>query len=226
MRSDGDWRALAQTLGSAALGVGLGLGVLILGFFISRATLGESTTASTSTSTPARTATATATPRPSTPAPSPTPTPSPTRSPAPTPDPLVVQAFTGQGLRLAALYVPANYTLVAPISGKVRIETYQYLGGEIRTGTNDPSQPTFPYLYVSSADREVKLRPAALGRDVQLLVNDGDTVTAGAPLLRTVTAGFSSWATFYDKNVIAQIVASVKELPSGAEVDPVPVFRR
>jgi biotin carboxyl carrier protein len=226
VRTDGDWRSLLQTLGSAALGVGLGLGVLLLGFFISRATLGESTTASTSTASPA--SAVTATPRPSAPAPTaaPTPTPPPTPIPTPTKDPMVVTAFRGQGLSLAALTVPAGYTVTSPIVGKVRIEMYQYLSGEIRRDSNDPSQPIFPYLYVESSDRQIKLRPGALDRDIQLLVKDGDTVVLGQTLFRTLTTGPSSWRTFYDASVTAQVVASVAALPSGTEVDPVPVFRK
>jgi biotin carboxyl carrier protein len=225
VRSDGDIRSLLQTLGSAALGVGLGLGVLILGFFISRATLGESTTASTSTATPARTATAT--PRPSTPAPTIAPTPAPpTTPPAPTKDPMVVTAFRGQGLSLAALTVPAGYTITSPIVGTVRLEMYQYLGGEIRRDSNDSSQPTFPYVYVESSDRQIKLRPGALDRDIQLLVKDGDTVVLGQGLFKTVSTGASSWRTFYDASVTAQVVASASTRPGGTEVDPVPYFRK
>jgi biotin carboxyl carrier protein len=226
VRHDGDWRSLLQTLGSAALGVGLGLGVLVLGFVISRATLGESTTVSTSSASP-RIA-ATATPRPSTPGPTlaPTPPPAPTPVPTPTKDPMVVTAFRGQGLSLAGLTVPAGYAITSPIVGKVRLEMYQYLDGQIRRDSNVADQPTFPYVFVESSDRQIKLRPGALDRDIQLLVKDGDTVVLGQTLFKTLTTGASSWQTFYDASVTAQVVASVAALPSGTEIDPVPVFRK
>ena len=224
MRSDGDLRSLLNTLGSAALGVGLGLGVLILGFFISRATLADSTTVVTSSSIPGASRSTATSPRPSSPAP--TVTPAPTPPPTPTKDPIVVTAFRGQNLSLAAITIPAGYTVTSPIVGRVRLEMYQFLGGEIRRDSNDPSQPTFPYVYVESYDRQIKLRPAALDRDIQLLVKDGDTVVLGQGLFTTITTGASSWRTFYDASVTAQVVASVATLPGGAEVDPVPVFRK
>ena len=43
MPEDGDLRSLLQTLGSAALGIGLGLAILGGGFLISRMTLADST---------------------------------------------------------------------------------------------------------------------------------------------------------------------------------------
>jgi len=227
MRGDGDLRSLLNTLGSAALGVGLGLGVLILGFFISRATLGESTTVATTTAAPGASRTATATPRASSPAPTVAPTPAPpTPQPAPTKDPMVVTAFRGQGLSLAALTVPSGYTLTSPIVGKVRIEMYQYLDGEIRKDSNAADQPNFPYIFIESSDRQIKLRPGAIDRDVQLLVKNGDTVVLGQALFKTLTTGASSWRTFYDSSVTAQVVASAAALPSGSELDPVPFFRK
>lgn len=212
-----DQRPLAQTLSSAVVGIALGLGILGLGFLVSRATLPESAVVAATTSTPF--ATPVVTPRP-TPSPSPTPTPKPTE----TPDPMVVSAFTGQGLRLAAITIPAGYTFRAPIAGKVTIALYQYVDGEIKTGVTD--QPSYPYIFIRSADRELKLRPGAVDRDIQMIVKDGDTVEVGAPLFKTLTAGASSWATFYDSGVKAQIVASAVAEPSGTEIDPVPVFKR
>ena len=227
MRSDGDVRSLLQTIGSAALGVGLGLGVLVLGFLISRATLDESSAVATTTTSPGASRIGTTSARPSTAAATIAPTVAPpTPQPAPTKDPMVVTAFRGQGLSLAALTVPAGYTVTSPIVGKVRIEMYQYLDGEIRKDSNVPDQPNFPYVFVESSDRQVKLRPGALDRDVQLLVKEGDTVVLGQALFKTLTTGASSWRTFYDASVTAQVVASVAALPSGTGIDPVPVFKK
>jgi hypothetical protein len=220
VRENGDLRSLLQTLGSAALGIGLGLAVLVGGFVISRMTLADSTVVASgapATATVAPTVRASAITRP---------TVAPTATPVPvaTPDPMVVTAYQGQGLRLAALTIPANYTVVSPIAGTVRIELYQYVNGAIVTGATD--QPTYPYIFVTSADRLIKLRPAAVDRDVKLLVKDGDTIAAGGGLFTTLTTAASSWQTFYDKNVTAQVIASVNAQPSGNELDPVPVFKK
>jgi hypothetical protein len=137
-----------------------------------------------------------------------------------------VTAYSGQGLRLAALTIPANYTLTSPIAGRITIVTYQFVDGEIRTGADSAGVPSYPYIFVRSADREVKIRPGAIDRDVQLLVKDGDTVGVGTPLFKTITSGASSWKTFYDGNLSAQVLVSVTAQPSGAEVDPVPLFKR
>lgn len=214
-----DQRPLAQTLGSAAVGIVLGVAILGLGFLVSRVTLPESTVAAATTTSPLA---AIPTPKPvvATPTPSPTATPKPTE----TPDPMSVSGFTGQGLRLAAITIPAGYTFRAPFAGKVTIATYQFVDGEIKTGVTD--QPSYPYIFIRSADREVKIRPGAIDRDIQLIVKDGETVEVGAPLFKTLTTGASSWATFYDGSVTAQVVASAVAEPSETEIDPVPVFKR
>jgi biotin carboxyl carrier protein len=224
VREDGDLRSLMQTLGSATLGIGLGLAVLGGGFLISRMTLADSTVVAsgapaTATVPSTARATATASARATVPA-------SATPVPVPTPDPMVVTAYQGQGLRLAALTIPANYTVTSPIAGKVTVALYQYVDGEIRSGTNIADLPSYPYVFIRSADREVKLRPGALDKDVKLLVKDGDTIAAGGGLFTTLTTGASSWQTFYDRNVTAQVIASVTAQPSGNEVDPVPVFKK
>lgn len=223
MRDDGT-RSLLGTFGSGALGIGLGLAILGLGFLVSRIALPDNVVEA-SISTPAASAvrSAASSARPATTAPSAAPTAA-TPVPSPTSDPMSVAAFQGQGLRLAAITIPAGYTFTAPIAGKVSISLYQYVNGEIRQGVAD--QPSYPYIFVRSADRELKLRPAAVDRDVQLLVQDGDTIAAGAALFKTVTTAPSSWSLFYDKSVTAQVVASAIALPSGSEVDPVPLFQR
>ena len=229
MRDDGDMRSLVQTLGSAALGVGIGVGILVAGFLVSNLTLAQSTTTLAAgtgviVATPARTAPSAA----ATAAPTVAPTVAPTATPVPTPtkDPLLVTAYTSQGLRLAALGMPVGYTLTSPIAGTVTVIVYQFIDGEIRSGADLQDRPSFPYVLIRSSDREIKLRPGALDKDVQIMVKDGDTIAAGAPVFRIVGPGASSWATFYDKAVTAQVIASVTSRPQGTEVDPVPVFRR
>ena len=232
MRDDADMRTLAQTIGSAALGVGIGVGILVAGFYVSNLTLAQSRTTlaagtGVTVATPARSAT-TAPSAAATAAPSVAPTVAPTATPVPTPtrDPLTVAAYSGQGLRLAALTMPAGYTMTSPIAGTITVIVYQFIDGEVRSGANLADRPSFPYVLIRSSDREIKLRPGALDKDVQLIVKDGEAIAAGAPVLRIVGTGPSSWATFYDKAVTAQVMASVTARPQGTEVDPVPVFRR
>jgi hypothetical protein len=234
MRESDDVRSLMQTLGGAALGVGIGLGILVAGFFVSNIALSSKPIVATTSNAPGI-----ATPQPASPSPTtragtasstatPAPTPAPTATPAPTttPDPMVVTGFSGQGLRLAALTIPAGYTMTSPIAGRVSIVTYQYIDGEIRTGAEATGQPSFPYIFIRSADREVKIRPGALERDIQLIVKDGDTVGAGSALFKTVTTGASSWRTFYDNGILAQVVVSVTQQPANIDLDPVPVFKK
>lgn len=220
-------RSVFGTVGSGVLGIGLGLGILGIGFAVSRVVLPESAVAATSVSV-APSALRSVTPTQARPTAVPTTSaavaPTPTVRPSPTADPMVVSAYQGQGLRLAAIKIPAGYTMTAPIAGRVSIALYQFVDGAIRTGVAD--QPSYPYIFVRSADREIKLRPGAVDKDIQLLVKDGDTVTVGAPLFKTITEGASSWATFYDGNVTAQVVVSAIALPSGVETDPVPLFKR
>lgn len=226
-----------QTLGSAAIGVGIGLGILVAGFIVSNITLGATPVVATTTGTsipiplatraasPTAASTASA-PVSASPARIPTPAPTPTPTPTVTPDPLVVTAYSGQGLRLAALTIPSGYTVNSPIAGRVTIKVYQFIDGGIREGAESAGVPNYPYIFVRSADREVKLRPGAVDRDVQLLVKDGDVVAAGQPLFKTVSAGASSWKTFYDAAVNAQVLVSATAQPAGTEVDPVPLFKR
>lgn len=153
---------------------------------------------------------------------SPTSTASPSASP--TRDPLAVVAYVNGGRRFAALTAPVGYTLMSPISGTVSVAVYQLLGGDIRVGSNVPSEPFYPYVTITSADVRLVLRPGALKDDVELLVKDGDTIRAGAPLFRIVGRGASSWRAFYDRTLTAQVLASVTARPSGVELDPIALF--
>jgi hypothetical protein len=227
-----------RTIGNASVGVGLGMSVLGVAFVVSQFAAGQGSV-SLSRGLPEATASSViaiaATPTPS--APSSTPTVAPTASAAPTdppstatptptpiPEALTVTAYSNAGKRYAALHAPVDYIYRAPIAGTVRVQLYQLIGGEVRVGSNVSSLPFFPYVTVSSADRRVIFRPGALNDDTQMLIKDGERAEPGTPLFKTVGEGASSWRTFYDRGVTANVIASVAALPSGAELDPVAFF--
>ncbi len=236
-------RSALRTVGNASIGVGLGISVLGVAFVVSQFAAGQGSV-SLSTATPAATASsaialaATPTPQPSSPptptaAPTSSPTPvptdtpptaTPTPSPTPSPAAMTVTAYASSGKRYAALRAPVDYVYVAPVAGTVRVQLYQLIDGEVRVGSFVPSLPFFPYVTLSSADRRIIYRPGALNADTEMLIKDGERVEVGNPLFRTVGEGASSWRTFYDRGVTANVIASVAALPSGAEIDPVAFF--
>jgi hypothetical protein len=134
---------------------------------------------------------------------------------------MTITAYANGGKRYAALRAPVDYIYLAPIAGTIRVQLYQLIEGEVRVGSNVTSLPFFPYVTVSSADRRVIFRPGALNADTQMLIKDGERAEPGTPLFKTVGEGASSWRTFYDRGVTANVIVSVAMLPSGAELDPV-----
>jgi hypothetical protein len=237
VRVSAELRSALQTIGNASIGVGLGMSVLVIAFVVSQYATGQGTStrsAATAAATPSMPlAVATASPAPP-PTPSTALSPSPlavptdppfTATPTPAPPPstalLSVTAYTSGGKRYAALSAPIGYVYLAPIAGAVQVRVYQLINGEVRLGSNVPSLPFFPYVTLESADRRVIYRPGALNTDTQLLVKDGERAEPGTPLFKTVGDGASSWRTFYDRSVTANVIASVAALPSGAELDPV-----
>jgi len=232
-------RSALQTIGNAAVGVGLGVSVLGIAFVVSQFAAGQGSVAQ-ATSSPASPAvsaaaialvTATPTPPPATASPSPTAaptatpaTPTPTQVPSATADPMTATAYSNSGKRYAALRAPIGYAYTAPFAGTVTVRRYQLIDGQVRVDSIFPGLPYFPYVTLESADRRVIFRPGALDVDTVLIAKDGDRVAAGAPLFKTIGEGASSWRTFYDRGVTANVIASVAALPSGAELDPVPFF--
>jgi hypothetical protein len=234
-------RLALRTIGNASIGVGLGMSVLGGGFVVSQFAAGQGTI-SLSRGTPEVTASsvialaATPTPPPpslSTPtavptaSPSTAPTnPSPTATPSPTPshEGMTITAYASGGKRYAALRAPVDYIYLAPIAGTIRVQLYQLINGEVRVGSNVTSLPFFPYVTLSSADRRIILRPGALNDDTQMLIKDGERAEPGTPLFKIAGEGASSWRTFYDRGVTANVIVSVAALPSGAELDPVAFF--
>lgn len=236
-------RSALRTIGNASIGVGLGMSVLGIAFVVSQFATGQGSVA-LSTPTPAATASSlvrlagtptppptppTPTPVPSSPPPSASPTdppPSATPTPPPTasPEAMTVTAYASGGKRYAALRAPVDYVYLAPIAGTVRVQLYQFIEGEVRVGSFVPSLPFFPYVTLQSADRRIIFRPGALNADTQMLIKDGERAELGTPLFKTVGDGASSWHTFYDRGVSANVIASVAALPSGAELDPVAFF--
>jgi len=106
----------------------------------------------------------------------------------------------------------------------VTVRRYQFISGEVRVDSIVPGLPFFPYVTLESADRRIIFRPGALNVDIAVSVKDGDRVTSGAPLFKVIGDGASSWHTFYDRGVTANVIVSVVALPSGAELDPVAFF--
>ena len=148
----------------------------------------------------------------------------PTPAPGATPEPLTVFAYNSGGKRYAALRTPVGYVCLAPIAGTVQVRVYQLIDGEVRVGSNVPSLPFFPYLMLESSDRRIIYRPGALDADTQLLVKDGEPTEPGTPLFKIVGEGASSWRTFYDRGVTANVIVSVSAAPSGVELDPLALF--
>jgi hypothetical protein len=235
-------RLALRTIGNASIGVGLGMSVLGIAFVVSQFAAGQGTI-SLSRGTPEATASsvialaATPTPPPASSTPTAIPTESPSQAPTdppstatPTPSPtpsqetMTVTAYANSGKRYAALRAPVDYIYLAPIAGTIRVQLYQLINGEVRVGSNVTSLPFFPYVTLSSADRRIIFRPGALNDDTQMLIKDGERAEPGTPLFKIVGEGASSWRTFYDRGVTANVIASVAALPSGAELDPVAFF--
>jgi hypothetical protein len=224
-------RSALQTVGNAAIGVGLGMTVLGIAFVVSQFAAGQgiiarATTSPALVSAPAPTTATAPTPISST-ATSPTAataapsTATPTPSSSTTPDPLTATAYSNSGRRYAALRAPVGYTYRAPFAGTVQIRMYQLIEGEVRVGSNVTSLPFFPYITLESADRRIVYRPGALNADTELLAKDGERAEPGTALFKTVGEGASSWRTFYDRGMTANVILSVAQLPGGAELDPI-----
>jgi hypothetical protein len=161
----------------------------------------------------------TATPNPS-PTPTPTPEPSPTETAAPTPSPLGLTAFRFGGRSYVGVVVSdADRTFVAPFAGRVEIQTYQFIDGEVRVGSNVAGLAFYPYVSVVAPDRKITYRPGMLGAVSELLARDGTTVAAGDPLFRLITLARSSWTVFYNSSAPYQVVVSLQSMPSGRDLD-------
>ena len=212
-------RSALQTIGNAAIGVGLGMSVLVVAFVVSQFAAGQGSVTQ-QTSSPGPQVVTTATVATATPAPPPSPTPSvtpttvptpvaatatptPSPSPSPAPDPLTVSAYSNGGRRYAALSAPVDYVVKAPLAGTVHVRSYQLIDGEVRVGSFVPSLPFYPYVTLESADRRIIYRPGALNADTEVLVKEGERAELGAALFKIVGAGASSWRAFYDRGVTA-----------------------
>jgi hypothetical protein len=223
------------------------MGVLVVAFVVSQFATGQGSAVRAAPSAPAPLATAavaitTATASPSTPptssssssptvAPTESPanttvaaTPSPSPSPSTSSDTLTAEPYSNSGKRYAALRAAVGYTYLAPFAGAVQVRMYQLIEGQVRVGSAVPSLPFFPYLTLESTDRRITFRLGALDADAQVLIKDGERAESGTALFKIVGDGASSWRTFYDRGVTANVVASVAALPSGAELDPVAFF--
>jgi hypothetical protein len=158
------------------------------------------------------------------PTPEPTASPSPTPSPSPVPPSIIASRYRSSGRNYIGLEVAADTSFPARFDGVIELRVYQFINGQVWTGSNVASLPFFPYVTVISSDRRMTYRPGALGSDTELLVRDGQRIAEGQPLFRVIGDGRSSWATFYDARVPYQVVVSLQALPSGRELDAFTFF--
>jgi hypothetical protein len=158
--------------------------------------------------------------------PSPTPEQTATPSPTPTPSPpsIVASRYRSGGRNYVGLEVGTGAEFPARFDGVIELRVYQFINGDVWTGSNVGSLPFFPYVTVISGDRRMTYRPGALGSDTELLVRDGQRVAEGQPLFRVIGDGRSSWATFYDARIPYQVVVSLQAVPSGRELDAFTFF--
>ena len=153
----------------------------------------------------------------------PTASPSPTPSPTPSPPSIVASRYRSSGRNYIGLEVAADTSFPARFDGVIELRVYQFINGQVWTGSNVASLPFFPYVTVISSDRRMTYRPGALGGDTELLVRDGQRIAEGQPLFRVIGEGRSSWATFYDARAPYQVVVSL-QTPTGRELDALSYF--
>ena len=153
----------------------------------------------------------------------PTASPSPTPSPTPSPPSIIASRYRSSGRNYIGLEVAAATTFPARFDGVIELRVYQFINGQVWTGSNVASLPFFPYVTVISSDRRMTYRPGALGSDTELLVRDGQRIAEGQPLFRVIGEGRSSWATFYDARAPYQVVVSLQTL-GGRELDALSFF--
>jgi hypothetical protein len=153
----------------------------------------------------------------------PTASPSPTPSPTPSPPSIIASRYRSSGRNYIGLEVAADTTFPARFDGVIELRVYQFINGQVWTGSNVASLPFFPYVTLISSDRRMTYRPGALGSDTELLVRDGQRIAEGQPLFRVIGNGRSSWATFYDARAPYQVVVSL-QTPGGRELDALSYF--
>jgi hypothetical protein len=155
----------------------------------------------------------------------PTPEPSPAETARPTQPPLALTAFRFAGRSFVGLVgADVGRTFVAPFAGRVEVQSYQLIDGEVRVGSSVPALAFYPYISVVSADQKITYRPGALGSVTEVLARDGAEVAASDPIFRLVAPGRSSWATFYSSSAPYQVVVSLQSLPGGRDLDPAPLL--
>jgi hypothetical protein len=156
----------------------------------------------------------------------PTPEPSPVETTTATQAPLALTAFRFLGRSFVGVVVAdAGHTFVAPFAGRVEVQNYQLIDGEVRVGSSVPGVAFYPYISVVAADQKITYRPGTLGSVTEVLTRDGAQAAASDPLFRLVSPGRSSWATFYSATAPYQVVVSLQSVPGGRDLDPAPLLK-
>ncbi len=160
-------------------------------------------------------------------APNPSQTSTPSLEPSPvetaTQAPLALTAFRFLGRSFVGIVIAdVGRTFVAPFAGRVEVQNYQLIDGEVRVGSSVPTLAFYPYISVVAADQKITYRPGTRDSVTEVVARDGAQVAPGDPLFRLVAPGRSSWATFYSATAPYQVVVSLQSVPGGRDLDPAP----
>jgi hypothetical protein len=148
----------------------------------------------------------------------------PSATPTPTPRPIAMRPYSLNGRSYTGVTAEVGTVFVAGFDARVEVIVYQIIDGEFRTDTNLADRPEYPYVFLYTSERVMKLRPGALKTDTEILVRTSQ-VQAGDPLFRIIGTQPSSWHYRYDATVTYQVLVSHTSRDETTDFDAKPFIR-